>query len=289
MKKEIYNKITQKKEFSKLREIDVELAFGKFDKKEFSDLEKIKLTRALLRKVFSAFTSQKLLSLRKKDPEWFLKKHLSTRERFPYYEELYQRILKGYQTVSVIDLGSGINGFSYEYMIDAIHSSANSPDTLPVINYIAIDSIGQFMDLMNNYFKNNKLKGNVAHLSLFELNEIKNLIKKIKRQKSKILATSSRSQSKPIIVFLFKVIDSLEMIQKDYSKKLLLELFPLVDKIVISFATRSMVKGTKFKVQRNWILNFIKERFEILDDFELGNERYLIIEKRKSKIFKLPK
>ncbi len=254
MKKELIEKITQKKEFSKLREIDVELAFGKFDKKEFSDLDKIKLTRDLLRKVFSAFTSQKLLSIKEKDPEWFLKKHLSTRERFNFYDLLYERILKDQKKPSVIDLGSGINGFSYNYLKKFY------------VNYVAVDSIGQFIDLMNHYFKKEKLKGKAFHLSLFELEEIKSLIKRTK---------------KPRTVFLFKAIDSLEMIERDYSKKLLSEIFPLVDRVIISFATRSLVRGTRFRAQRKWILNFVKENFEVLDDFELGNERYLMIEKKK--------
>ncbi|MCH8945380.1 MAG: hypothetical protein IIA85_00460 [Nanoarchaeota archaeon] len=253
-REELIEKITQKKEFSKLRKIDVELAFEKFDKKEFSDLDKIKLTRDLLRKVFSAFTSQKLLSLKEKDFEWFLKKHLSTRERYYFYEKLYERILKNDKGLSVIDLGSGVNGFSYDYL--------KKFD----VNYLAIDSIGQFIDLMNHYFRKEGLRAKAAHFSLFELEEIKNLIKKTE---------------KPRIVFLFKTIDSLEMIERDYSKKLLSELFPLVDKIIISFATRSLIRGIRFKAQRNWILNFLKDNFEILDDFELGNERYLVVQKKK--------
>lgn len=265
MKKELIEKITKKKEFSKLRKIDVELALEKFDKKEFSDLDKMKLTRNLLRKVFSAFTSQKLLSLRKKDPpsvvglkrkdfEWFLKKHLSTRERFNFYGEIYKKILKNQKKGTIIDLGSGINGFSYEYF-----KKFNQ-------NYVAVDSVGQFIDLMNNYFKKNKVKGKAIHLSLFELEEIKNLIKKTK---------------KPRIVFLFKTIDSLEMLERDYSKKLLSEIFPLVEKIVISFAMKSMVRRTKFRAQRNWILDFVNENFKVTDDFEVGNERYLVLRKKK--------
>jgi hypothetical protein len=253
MKKEIYDKITEKKEFSNLRKIDVELAFRKFDKKEYSDLEKIKLTRDLLRKVFSAFVSRKLLSPKSKNPEWFLKKHLSTRERFNFYEKLYPRLLKNYKEVSIIDLGSGINGLSYPFFKNVS------------VNYTAVDSVGQFIGLMNSYFKKENLNGKAFHLSLFELDEIKKLIQKTK---------------KPRIIFLFKTLDSLEMIERNYSKKILSEILPLVDMIVLSFATRSMNKGTKFKVQRNWILNFIKENYRILDDFEMGNERYIILKKK---------
>jgi len=41
-----------------------------------------------------------------------------------------------------------------------------------------------------------------------------------------------------------------------------------------------MIKRKRFLVNRNWILDFIKENFEILDDFEIGGERYLCFKKR---------
>ena len=54
MDKKIFEKIITKKEFSKLPEIDVEKAFEHFERRQVSDEEKIRLTRDLLRKVFSA-------------------------------------------------------------------------------------------------------------------------------------------------------------------------------------------------------------------------------------------
>ena len=85
----------------------------------------------------------------------------------------------------------------------------------------------------------------------------------------------------PKVIFLFKTIDSLEMMQKDYSKKLLLELAPLSEKIVVSFATESFNKRTRFKVKRYWILSFIEENFKITDSFELGGEMYIVFENKK--------
>ncbi|MBI2056759.1 hypothetical protein HYT91_00715, partial [Candidatus Pacearchaeota archaeon] len=128
----------------------------------------------------------------------------------------------------------------------------------------AIESIGQLVELMNNYFEKTNLSTKAIHESLFELEKIKKIITETK---------------KPRIIFLFKVLDSLEMLERDYSKKLLKEAMPLADKIIISFATRSMVKQKKFKVERNWIFNFIKENFRILDDFEIGGERYICFKK----------
>ena len=68
------------------------------------------------------------------------------------------------------------------------------------------------------------------------------------------------------------------MLERNYSKKLLLEIAPLVNKVVVSFATRSMISRKKFRINRNWILDFIRNNFKILDDFELGSERYVVFE-----------
>jgi|TARA_Y100000310_G_scaffold315905_1_gene367030 hypothetical protein len=255
-KTELIKKITQKKEFSQLPKKDIELAFEKFDKDKYSDEEKFKLTRDLLRKVFSAFTSRKILSLKDKNEEWVLKKHLSTRERLQYYGELYSRILGDLkEEKNIFDLGAGVNGFSYKYLEEVDKN----------FYYIGIEAIGQLVELMNYHFKTRGIENcHAIHMSLFEVDKIKKYIKQVKGKK---------------IVFLFKTIDSLEMLERDYSKKLIHKLIPLVDKIVVSFATESMIKRQKFKANRNWIINFIKDNFKLLDDFSLGEERYIVFKK----------
>ncbi len=254
MNQEIYNKITEKKEFSHLPKKDVEMAFSHFEKRQTSEEEKIKLTRDLLRKIFSAFASKKILSPKNKNEEWILRKHLSTRERLPFYERVYEQILNDFdlkKDMTIIDLGAGVNGFSYKFL-----KKVREP-----INYVGIEAVGQLVDLTNSFFKRERINGEIYHESLFDLDKIKKIIE---------------IQKRPRIVFLFKTIDSLEMLEKDYSKKLLLEITPLCDKIVTSFATGSMIKKTKFRAKRNWIIDFINEHFELEDDFELGNERYIV-------------
>jgi len=251
MNKAILSKVKEKREFSQLPEKDIELAYEQFSKRQASDEEKIRLTKELLRKVFSAFVSKKLLSLKNKEPEWILRKHVSTRERLQYYEEIYKRILGDCKEASIVDLGAGINGFSYDFF-----------KRLKLkINYIAIESVGQLVELMNFYFKENKLNAGAIHLSLFEKEKVKEIINKRK---------------KPRIIFLFKVIDALETLKRDYSKELISEIAPLADKIVVSFATKSLGSREKFKAKRNWIVGFIKEQYTILDDFETGGEHYIV-------------
>jgi hypothetical protein len=254
MDKKIYEKIIQKKEFSELPKKDVEKAFEHFDNPKYLDQEKIKLTRDLLRKVFSVFASQKILRLKERDFEWVLKKHFSTRERFSYYKKLYEKILKNeLGDITIFDLGSGVNGFSYSFFPKKV-------------NYVGVEAMGQLVDLMNLYFSKKEIKkAKAVQQSLFELEKIKKLLKKGRGKK---------------IVFLFKIIDSLEMLEKDFSKKFLKGIVPLVDKVVVSFATRSLGKREKFRANRRWFTDFVESNFKILDEFEFGNEKYFVIEKK---------
>lgn len=255
---ELLSKITQKKEFSQLPKKDVELAFEKFEKKNLNDYQMLKLTRNFLRKIYSSFSSRKLLGEtgKDKDVEWVLNKHKSTKERLPFYEEIYGKIFEGVdeKEISVVDLGAGINGLSYNYM-----------KKFGKISYLGVEAVGQLVELTNDFFCREKVSVKAIHESLFELEKIKKLIYEMK---------------KPRIVFLFKVIDSLEVMERDYSKKLLLELAGISDRIVVSFATRSLGRRSKFSAQRGWLLKFLDENFIVLKDFELGGERYLVVEKK---------
>ncbi len=253
-RQEIFNKIVEKKDFSKLPKKDIEKAFEYFEKRECSDYEKIKLTRDLLRKVFSAFASKKIFSLKDKPPEWILRKHISTRERIPYYTQIYKRIFRDIREKDIVifDLGAGINGFSYGYFPKKI-------------KYVGIESIGQLVDLMNYFFKNKNFEAKAIQESLFELDKIENYIKEEKGYK---------------IIFLFKVIDSLEMLEKNYSKKLIERLSQICDRFVISYSTRSLIKKEKFKARRIWIKKFIEERYKILDEFEFSGEKYIVFKSK---------
>jgi hypothetical protein len=253
-KKELIEKIISKKEFSQLPKEEVELALEKFENKNLNDYQKFKMTRQFLRKLFSSFSSRKVFSSGEKDFEWYLLKHKSTKERYPYYNEVYLRCLNGFKKTSVLDLGAGINGLSYTFF-----------SKLGIkVNYIAVEAIGQFVEIMNTYFRKNNFSAKAYHLSLFNLEKIKEII---------------LEQKEPRIIFLFKIIDSLELVKRDYSKELLRGLSKISDRIIISFATKTLGSRKKFSVQRTWITRFISENFKILDDFELGGERYISFEK----------
>lgn len=287
MNQELYEKIIAKKEFSQLPRKDVLMVLEKFEKKNLNDWQMIKLARQFLRKIYSSFSSRKVFSMKNRDAEWYLMKHKSTKERFPYYDEIYERIFPKHGKFSIIDLGAGINGLSFLLPPNShptrdpaylrVTSRSHSPTlknqiinlqnflSKRIINYLGIEAIGQFVELMNEFFKKYKMKNMTAlHLSMFELEKVKEIIKE---------------QEKPRIVLMFKIIDSLELVKRDYSKELLREISPLCDRIVVSFATRSLGARKKFSAQRNWLVNFIKKNFKILDDFEIGGERYIVFKK----------
>jgi len=250
MNKKILEEIRKKRELSEISKKDIEMAYFRFKEMEINDEEKIILTKELLRKCFNSFTSKKLLSLKDKPPEWILRKHISTKERLPFYKEVYKKIFKNFKKVSVIDLGAGVNGWSYGFFPKDIK-----------INYLGIESVGQLVDLTNFYFKKNKISGKVFHESLFEKEKVKKIIKE---------------QEEPRIIFMFKLIDSLEMLDRNYSKELILEFIGLGKFIVLSFATKTLRGKKPFFAKRNWIVNFIKENFKILDSFEFGGEKYFV-------------
>lgn len=249
-KNALVTKIMEKPELKMLPREDVERALQHFAKRQTSDEEKIRLTRDLLHKTYGAFGSRKLFSVKNKPAEWVLKKHLSTRERLPHYSEVYGRIFRSFKG-TILDLGAGVNGFSLGFM--------------PKTKYLAIEGVGQLASLMNDHFEKSKLNAQAVHLSLFDLEKITGLIKKEKGKKA---------------VLLFKVLDSLEMLERNYSKKLLESLTPLVDQVTVSVATRSMIKRTKFNVERNWLVGFIKDKFNLIDEFEVGGERYFTFSKK---------
>lgn len=257
MEENVYQKIISKKEFSKLPKKDVEKVYSLYKNRQTTEKEKIKLTRETLKKAYFAFASKKLLNesiLNKKTPEEILKKHRSTQERIEAYKKLYPKITE--KNTTIIDLGSGINGLSYEYFDKKLN-----------LNYIGIEAVGQLVNLTNEYFKKNKIKNaKTIQESLFDIEKIKKIINEVPGKKT---------------IFLFKVLDSLETIERHYSKKMLTELIPIVDKAIISFATKSIISRKSFKVKRFWFENFsAKMGWKIIDSFEIEGEKYFVISEK---------
>lgn len=222
----------------------------------------VKKARALLRKYFGVFLTNRILKAKCSADE-ILRMHFSSKKR--NYENFYAEIFSGIGDVSsVIDLGSGMNGFSYFYLKKILRD----------IDYVAFEAVGQLVENMNIYFKKEKFSAKAIHEDLFN---VENILKILKKQK------------KPRVVFMFQVIDALENLERNFSKKFILEISGECEWIVLSLPMESLSGKRKFVVQRKWIVDFLsskddssdsEEKFIIEKDFVMNGERVIIIRKK---------
>ncbi|MBT3397381.1 hypothetical protein HOA55_00025 [archaeon] len=242
MDKEFILEVKKKREFSQLPDSVVERAISVAG-------EDIKEVRSLLRKYFGVFLTNKVL--KGKGIE-ILKSHKSSmhREYGPLYELIFGKMG---DVGAVVDLGCGANCFSYELMPKGI-------------NYVGVEAVGQLVDSANRYFKEGGFESaHVLHRDLFDLEFILKTLKQM---------------PKPRAIFLFQVVDALENLEKDFSKKFLLAIGEESERIVLSLPVRSLSGRTRFQARRKWILDFIGENFETIDSFETNGERFLIIKNK---------
>ena len=261
MEKEIIKRVMDKKEFRELPLEDVKKVYSFFERdNSLLEEEKIKETRKVLLRAYTSFLSSKSFNFRDRDALWFLKKHKSTRERIPYYKEIYSKIfsneyIHNLKKVIVYDFGCGLNGFSYEELLKQKIDA----------KYIGTEPVGQLCSLQNKWFDKNNFDGHVYNLSLFNLKENLDLIKKNKGKK---------------LAFFFKVFDSLEILERNYSKEVLDSIVSLVDLVIVSWATKSLGGKKKIYANKKWLVDFISKKFKIVDDFSFGSEKYLIFTKK---------
>ena len=219
MDKQLITKVKKKKIFSKLPDSLVWRVLEKND-------GNVKLARAELRKFLGVFLSNKVL---KGEGVEVLKSHISSKGR--NYDEFYGEIFEGFGGFeSVVDLGCGVNGLSYNFLKKYVGG----------IVYVGLEASGQVVENVNRYFDKVGLnkKCNVIDMDLFDLEEV---VKIVGGAKS------------PRCVFMLQVIDALEALEKNYSKKLLLKLKKVLDKgdvVVISMPLKSISGRKKFEARR---------------------------------------
>lgn len=236
--------VKQKREFSGLPDSLVEkaLCLNKND---------VKKTRAFLRKYFGVFMTNKVL---KGANEKVLENHISSRKRdySLYYEKI--KSVVGADFKSVLDFGCGANGFSYSFISKYFGK----------VNYIGVEATKQLCDSQNEFFKNNNFSAKVVWGDLFDLSFVDDIVKK--------------SQT-PRLILLLQVVDALENIEPNFSKKFILNLKGNVgseDVIVISNPVKSISGRNKFDIKRRWLEEFIKDNFILVDKFYLFEEEFLI-------------
>ena len=244
----VIEEVKNKREFSGLPDSIVERTFKKIS--ESDSEERVKGARRDLRKYFGVFLTNRILKPKNiMDYEAILKNHKSSMKRD--YSLFYERINNeiGVDVVGgVIDLGCGVNGFSYPYLRKVFGD----------VRYVGVEASGQLVDNTNIFFDRSGLGdfGDVVHGDLFDVDFVKGILK---------------SEDKPRLVFLFQVVDALENIEKDFSKKFLFEIKKNCEFIVLSMPMISL-SGKELRVKRSWVVDFLEENFEVLNKFELDGE-----------------
>ncbi len=268
MIKKLIKEIKNKKELSELDDKFVKEELNRFFKQEPKILKKlnedynpkskeykqvIKEVRAKLRRSYGLFRVEKeTKNLKKlvktKNYQKILETHSSTKERLPFYDQLYQKIFKITNKPKIIlDLGAGINPLSYSYM------------NLNNVNYYAYDLSKEEVKILNQFFKEKKINGKAAILDLLNLNKVKKL-------------------PKADLAFLFKMTDVLDKGKGHKTSEQIIKAIP-AKFIIVSFPTLTM-SGKKMNHPRRGWIELMSQRlgykFELL---EFSNELFYIIEK----------
>ena len=228
---------------------------------EFAELKK--LVRAELRTVYGAFDldekreRKELLAQLTGNPGnaslilRLLLLHQSSKERAPRYLEVYRRIFAVTNIpTTILDLGCGANPYSYTFL-----------RCRP--RYVAIDLPSDALADIAEFFRIEGIKGEVIGIDL---------VKEYEK-----LTPLSRENNVDV-VFLFKVLDSLESVKRNISGKVL---DTLVAKwVVVSFPTVSL-GGRKHirEGRRAWFERLLARQDLSYEKFTVGDEVFYVVRK----------
>lgn len=249
---DIIKKVKEKREFSGLPDSLIEKVLLQKQIKNKSEEDKIKLSRAFLRKYFGVFLTNKVL---KGKDESVLESHISSKKRdySLFYEKISSSVGKKFK--SVVDLGSGMNGFSYPFILDIFGN----------INYLGVEATRQLCELQNNFFEEGGFsKAKTVWGDLFNFEQVESLLK---------------TAASPRLVLLLQVVDALENVEPNFSKSFLGDLKNVLNKedvLVISNPLKSISGRNRFDIKRRWLEEFVKENFILIDKFDLFDEEFLI-------------
>ncbi|PIN89585.1 hypothetical protein COU60_03165 [Candidatus Pacearchaeota archaeon CG10_big_fil_rev_8_21_14_0_10_34_76] len=202
----------------------------------------LKEIRAELRKYTGQYQHKQIdrkSMLKKGEILEILKSHTSTKERLDFYPALKEKIKK-ISPKSILDLGCGLNPIALA-----------SPD----VTYYACDIKESELELINDFFKMNKLKGNAFYFDLR---------KEIDFPKSDLC-------------LIFKVFDIIESKGHKIAEKILTGVN--CNWMIISFSTRKISGKRMASPRRQWfdkLLSRLKYDFET---FSSENEFFYIIKK----------
>jgi len=169
--------------------------------------------------------------------------HRSTKERLYDYSSMYRKLFK-IKPKSILDLGCGLNPISFPWM------------NLSSVKCIGIELTDEDCRYLNKYFSIMKKFGLVGEAKKINLITIDNL-------------------PKTDVCFLFKLLDNLETLELNFTKKLLEKIKS--DYIIASFPTKTLSGKRLSKKRLKWFFKLINEH----EEFETQNEVFYIIKNKK--------
>ena len=193
--------------------------------------------------------------------------HKSTQERIKSYDEIYSylhshhipslEIVGKNSSLTILDIGCGMNPLSIETFIE----NSNSKISASSLKWIGCDVHEEDMKYLTKCYKKYGFQGEFFSCDLTREDD---------REKINSLNAD--------ILFAFKVLDSLEHIQRNISFEILKELNYKIG--VISFATYSLGRRKKIPItKRAWILKFLEKEKWKYSIYETDNEAYIIYTK----------
>ncbi len=212
---------------------------------EYEDM--LKSVRKTLREVFGMFILDEDMESAMEDLEEdqslanhmaMLSKHRSAKERLPFYEQVYEEIVERTGPFdSVLDVACGLNPFSYPFI-------PGEPE------YHACDISPELCDHINAYFDLRGIEGDAFVLDL--------------------LSFDPERLPETDVCFMFKTLDSVESLERDYSR-VLFDVIP-ADYFVVSFARQSLGGNEIPDARRAWF----EELWTDFATFSVPNEKFYI-------------
>lgn len=233
--------------------------FSQFSRsKEYEEL--LKKVRKELRAVYGVFQGQgsredllKKLRITNTEAErtelvnQLLALHTSTKERLPYYDDIYAHICARLKPKSVLDLGCGMNPLAYNKFVEN--------GCRPKI--VASDISKTDMEFLSECFKALKIPGKTIPLDLTKDYE------QLKRYDVDV-------------VFMLKLLDSLEEASRHISYKI----FDNLDAkwVIASFPTKSLGgKKNIARAGRTWFERLLTRKGCKWETFSVENELFYVI------------
>lgn len=221
------------------------------------DLDEKKKRTALIKRIGTNKTTSTHHADKKERKETIrqlLLLHTSSKERLEYYDEIYTKIFSITGTpTSILDLGCGANPYSYSML-----------GCRPL--YIAMDLPSDDLKDLAEFFRIEKINGKVMAIDLVKDYE-----------KIGVLL-----EQNPIdVIFLFKLLDSVETVKRNISWKLLDALHARW--LVVSFPTISIGGGKAIRSERRaWFEKLLARRQLPYETFSVPNEIFYVIRKKDS-------